>query len=119
MTILEKKSERKKKAIFEMIKNGEYSLGYALSEVERLSDEGKLIDTDYEELATYIEELLNKETENTETENTEEVQATEDVENAETAENTAENTTENSAENTENPAETVDNVENVEESEVV
>ena len=61
MTILEKKSTRKKKAIYEMIKNGDWSLGYALSEVERLNDEGKLIDKDYEELAEYIEELLNQE----------------------------------------------------------
>lgn len=61
MTIIERKSERKKKAIFEMIKNGDWSLGYALSEVERLNDEGKLIVKDYEELAEYIEELLNQE----------------------------------------------------------
>lgn len=61
MTILEKKSARKKKAIKEMIKNGDWSLGYALNEVERLNDENKLMPNDYEELAEYIEELLNQE----------------------------------------------------------
>lgn len=58
-TIIEKKSERKKKAIMGMVKNGEMSIVYALSETERLNDEGKLLDTDYEELAEYLEELLN------------------------------------------------------------
>lgn len=59
MTIIEKKSERKKKAIMGMVKNGEMSIVYALSETERLNDEGKLLDADYEELAEYLEELLN------------------------------------------------------------
>lgn len=59
MTIIEKKSERKKKAIMGMVKNGEMSIVYALSETERLNDEGKLLDNDYEELAEYLEELLN------------------------------------------------------------
>lgn len=58
-TIIEKKSERKKKAIMGMVKNGEMSIVYALSETERLNDEGKLLDNDYEELAEYLEELLN------------------------------------------------------------
>ena len=58
MTIIEKKSERKKKAIMGMVKNGEMSIVYALSETERLNDEGKLLDADYEELAEYLESLL-------------------------------------------------------------
>lgn len=62
MTIIEKKSQRKKKAIMEMVKNGEMSIAYALSETERLNDEGKLLDNDYEELAEYLENLLNPET---------------------------------------------------------
>lgn len=60
MTILEKKSERKKKAIIHLVDSGEYSIAYALMEAERLNDEGKLLDADYEELAEYLEELLNK-----------------------------------------------------------
>ena len=58
MTIIEKKSERKKKAIMGMVANGEMSIVYALSETERLNDEGKLLDNDYEELAEYLEGLL-------------------------------------------------------------
>jgi len=59
MTILEKKSNRKKISIMNLVQNGEYSAGYALMLVEQLSDDGKLTDNDYEELATYLEELLN------------------------------------------------------------
>ena len=57
-TIIEKKSERKKKAIYYMVQSGEMSVAYALSEIERLNDEGKLLDRDYEELAEYLEGLL-------------------------------------------------------------
>lgn len=60
MTIIEKQSARKKKAILYLIDKGEYSLGYALLKVEELHDAGKLTDADYDELADYIEELLNK-----------------------------------------------------------
>ena len=58
MTILEKKSERKKKAIMQLVTNGEYSLPFAMMEAERLNDEGKLLDNDYEELAEWLESLL-------------------------------------------------------------
>lgn len=58
MTILEKKSERKKKAIMKLVQNGEYSIPYAMMEAERLNDEGKLLDNDYEELMEYLESLL-------------------------------------------------------------
>ena len=60
MTIQEKQSLRKKKSIFFLVDNGEYSPGYALLLVEQLYDNGKLIETDYEELAKYLEDLLNK-----------------------------------------------------------
>lgn len=60
MTIQEKQSLRKKKSIYFLVDNGEYSPGYALLLVEQLYDNGKLIDTDYEELAEYLEDLLNK-----------------------------------------------------------
>ena len=69
MTILEKKSERKKKAIMELVKNGEYSIAYALMEAERLNDEGKLLDKDYEELAEFLESLLPVDEEPTPEEN--------------------------------------------------
>jgi predicted AlkP superfamily phosphohydrolase/phosphomutase len=58
MTILEKKSERKKKALINLVKSGEYTIAYALMEAERLNDEGKLLDNDYEEVAEYLESLL-------------------------------------------------------------
>ena len=60
MTVIEKKSLRKKKAILDLVEKGEYSAGYALMLVEELSDAGKLTETDYEELAEYLEELLNE-----------------------------------------------------------
>ena len=58
MTIIEKKSERKKKAIMKLVENGEYSIAFAMMEAERLNDEGKLLDNDYEELMEYLESLL-------------------------------------------------------------
>ena len=61
MIIIEKKSLRKKKAIMNLIKTGEMSIAYALMEAERLNDEGKLLDVDYEELAEYLENLLTPE----------------------------------------------------------
>ena len=61
MTILEKKSLRKKKSILSLVQKGEYSAGYAMILVEELNDNGKLTDSDYEELAEYLEELLDEE----------------------------------------------------------
>ena len=61
MTVLEKKSLRKKKAIMSLVEKGEYSVAYALILVEELSDAGKLTDNDYEELAEFLENLLNEE----------------------------------------------------------
>ncbi len=63
MTILEKKSARKKKALINLVKTGEYTIAYALMEAERLNDEGKLLDADYEEVAEYLESLLEPEEE--------------------------------------------------------
>lgn len=57
-TIIEKKSERKKKAIMQLVTSGEYSIAFAMIEAERLNDEGKLLDNDYEELAEWLESLL-------------------------------------------------------------
>ncbi len=58
MTILEKKSQRKKIALMNLAKTGEYSISYAMIEAERLNDEGKLLDNDYEDLMEYLESLL-------------------------------------------------------------
>lgn len=71
MTIIEKKSLRKKKAIMNLVRTGEMSIAYALMEAERLNDEGKLLDNDYEELAEYLESLLTPVEEVIEEENNE------------------------------------------------
>lgn len=62
MSIIEKKSERKKKAIMLLVESGEYSIQFAMIEAERLNDEGKLLDNDYEELAEWLESLLDPQT---------------------------------------------------------
>lgn len=95
MTILEKKSERKKKAIMQLVESGEYSIAFAMMEAERLNDEGKLLDDDYEELAEWLESLLEPEEEPVVEENeiTEEVAEEPVEENVET-----ENTEESEAE---------------------
>lgn len=91
MTIIEKKSERKKKAIMLLVKTGEYSIPYAIMLAEELNDEGKLLDKDYEDLAEYLESLLVpvKEEEEiieepieeiSEEENTENIENTEEIE---------------------------------------
>lgn len=87
MTILEKKSERKKKAIMALVKSGEYSIAYALMLAEQLNDEGKLLDNDYEELAEYLESLLIPVEENEQDpieeipeENAENIENTEEIE---------------------------------------
>lgn len=61
MTIIEKKSERKKKAIMLLVENGEYSIAYAMMLAEELNDEGKLLDNDYEELMEWLEAKLEPE----------------------------------------------------------
>lgn len=62
MTIIEKKSQRKARAIRLLVESGEYSVSYALMLVEELNDTGKLLDTDYEELVEWLESLLAPET---------------------------------------------------------
>ena len=84
MTILEKKSERKKKAIMQLVTSGEYSLPFAMIEAERLNDEGKLLDNDYEELAEWLESLLEPVKEIVEEPAVEENETTEEVEETET-----------------------------------
>lgn len=77
MTILEKKSERKKKALINLVEKGEYSVAYALMEAERLNDEGKLLDNDYEEVAEYLESLLEPVEEEAQDETQDEAQVVE------------------------------------------
>lgn len=63
MNIIEKQSLRKRKSILYLVEKGEYSIGYALLKVEELNDNGKLTEEDYDFLANYLEELLDKENE--------------------------------------------------------
>lgn len=79
MTIIEKKSERKKKAILNLVKSGEYSISYALMLAEELNDSNKLIDSDYEEIASYLEELLDEQAKEEDTETIEEIDFAEEI----------------------------------------
>lgn len=74
MSIIEKKSLRKKKAIMQLVESGEYSLAYAMMLAEQLNDEGKLLDNDYEELAEWLEARMEPEIEETPIENEEVVE---------------------------------------------
>ena len=74
MTLPEKKSLRKKKAIMQLVEAGEYSLAYAMMLAEQLNDEGKLLDNDYEELAEWLEARMDPEVEETPIENEEVVE---------------------------------------------
>lgn len=66
MTLIEKKSERKKKAIMLLVESGEYSIAYAMMLAEELNDNGKLLDNDYEELMEWLEAKLEPEEEQVE-----------------------------------------------------
>ena len=59
MSIIEKKSLRKKKAIMMLVESNEYSIAYAMMLAEQLNDETKLLDNDYEELMEWLEAKLN------------------------------------------------------------
>lgn len=61
MTLIEKKSERKKKAIMLLVESEEYSIAYAMMLAEELNDTGKLLDNDYEELMDWLESQLEPE----------------------------------------------------------
>ena len=59
MTLLEKQSARKCKALKNMVERGEYSPSYALEKLEEYFDKGKVIEADYEPLAEYLEDLID------------------------------------------------------------
>lgn len=58
MTIIEKKSQRKAKAIKLLVERGEYSVAYAMMIAEQLNDDGLLLDVDYEPLVEWLESLI-------------------------------------------------------------
>lgn len=59
MTLLEKQSARKCKALKNLVERGDYSPAYALEKLEEYFDKGKVIERDYEELAEYLEDLID------------------------------------------------------------
>lgn len=59
MTIKEKQSIRKCKALKNMVESGEYSPSYALEKLEEYFDNGKVLEKDYEPLAEWLEELID------------------------------------------------------------
>jgi len=59
MTLLEKSSRRKCKALKNLVERGDYSPAYALEKLEEYFDKGKVIERDYEELAEYLEDLID------------------------------------------------------------
>lgn len=80
MTLLEKQSARKCKALKNMVERGEYSPSYALEKLEEYFDKGKVIESDYEPLAEYLEDLIDNPVEEVEEEIVEEPVITEEEE---------------------------------------
>jgi hypothetical protein len=66
MTILEKRSAIRIKALKTLVEKGEYSAEYAIVKLDELNSKGLLIATDYEETFDYFADLmettLNEET---------------------------------------------------------
>ena len=58
MSLIEKQSERKCKALKHLVMENVYSPAYALEKLEELFDSGKVLEKDYDELATWLEEQL-------------------------------------------------------------
>ncbi len=71
MSILERRSATRVKALRKLVDKGEYPVEYAIGKLDELNEKGLLTANDYEETFTYFEELLNKEDEVDTEENTE------------------------------------------------
>lgn len=63
MSILERRSATRVKALRKLVDKGEYPVEYAIGKLDELNEKGLLTANDYEETFTYFEELLNKEDE--------------------------------------------------------
>ena len=61
MSILERRSATRVKALRKLVDKGEYPVEYAIGKLDDLNEKGLLTATDYEETFTYFEELLNAE----------------------------------------------------------
>lgn len=73
MTLIEKKSQRKAKAIRLLVESQEYSIPYALLLAEEMNDDGRLLDADFNDLVYWLEEKLEPQEEVVEEENIENV----------------------------------------------
>lgn len=58
--ILENLSKIRVKAIKNLVKQGVYTVDYAIMQTDSINDKGKLIASDYEELMNYLIELQEK-----------------------------------------------------------
>lgn len=63
MSILERRSATRVKALRKLVDKGEYPVEYAIGKLDELNEKGLLTANDYEETFEYFEELLNKEDE--------------------------------------------------------
>lgn len=63
MSILERRSATRVKALRKLVDKGEYPVEYAIGKLDELNEKGLLTAKDYEETFEYFEELLNKEDE--------------------------------------------------------
>ena len=63
MSILERRSATRVKALKKLVDKGEYPVEYAIGKLDELNEKGLLTAKDYEETFTYFEELLNEEDE--------------------------------------------------------
>jgi hypothetical protein len=76
MSILERRSATRVKALKNLVDKGEYPVEYAIVKLDELNEKGLLTATDYEATFEYFENILNAE--DTEQNNTEEVAESEE-----------------------------------------
>ncbi len=60
MTILEKRSATRVKALKRLVDKGEYPVEYAIGKLDELNEKGLLTATDYEDTFDYFDEILNR-----------------------------------------------------------
>jgi len=60
MTILEKRSATRVKALRNLVDKGEYPVEYAIGKLDELNEKGLVTAKDYEETFDYFDEILNK-----------------------------------------------------------
>ena len=60
MTILEKRSATRVKALKNLVDKGEYPVEYAIVKLDELNEKGLVTAKDYEETFDYFDEILNR-----------------------------------------------------------